>query len=227
MVCWHRRLLAKVLGICVEKGACKMPVGTNTSYLKIFIVSSLVITVTFTIFSLNVWPFASPKPPACEEYKKIYKDISVFDLDLVGQRAALMCDAAKEDQWYARQAVSSQFVNSLGTIAIILLTLATSFLLGSGWTDNSPSVKVISIALPLVSAAIAASLSQFGLQDATQLREFGRIEARKIYFEAMMLSIDNANLKEDIIKVRDKLSNLEYDQATKYYSFRYSDSSKD
>jgi uncharacterized membrane protein len=200
-----------------------MHADTGRFYLNAFIISTIAIALGFSLFSFNIWPCDLGDPGVCKEFKKMYKDVNVFDMDLATQKASLMCDAAKDDKWYARQAGTSQFVHSLGMIAIILLTLATSFLLGSGWTERSPSAKLVSIALPLVSAAVAATLSQFGLRDATQLREFGRIEARKIYFETSLLDVKSGERRQDLVKLRERLSKLEADQAEKYYSFRYSD----
>lgn len=191
-------------------------------FYRFFGALAFIALIGLTLFTFDIWPFGISPPGICDE--AIYGDkvVDRLNLEPAMKKAELMCDIATEMRWYAYNGRIDQFVHSSGLVVIILLTLATSFLMGSGWTDSSPSAKTITIALPLLSAAVAAVLSQFSLQESMQLRELGRIKAREIYHAASNLDPMSATFAEDMKTLRDGLLKLEYDQATKYYQYRFS-----
>ncbi len=191
-----------------------------------YVALAFVALVGLTLFTFDIWPFGIAAPGICDEAIFEGQEINRLNLEPAMKKAELMCDVATEMRWYAYNGRIDQFVHSSGLVIIILLTLATSFLMGSGWTDSSSTAKTVTIALPLLSAAVAAILSQFSLQESMQLRELGRIKAREIFHAASDLDPGSATFADDLRKLRDALLKLEYDQATKYYQHRFSASAK-
>lgn len=190
--------------------------------------------VLITTFTLQVFPFAPERTDACDMVDKISDTLGTIknpadavktfggylaDKDI--RRAMLICDIERENVTYERTRVTNQILSSIGTVLVIVLTLATSFILGAGWTANSPSLKAVTVALPLISAALTALMSEFHLSDVWQLREIGGIESRMLRDRAFDLDITSANFDEKFSDIRHALVKLERDQAERYFAYKF------
>jgi hypothetical protein len=194
----------------------------------------LVASIAVGMFAFQVPPLRTSPPHECKlaarQQETIEKELNAPESvkaynsliqDKGWKKIRLICDIKREMAWYTRNGGINQILSSAGTLAVILLSLATSFILGTGWSDLSRNLKATAIALPLLSAALTALMSQFHVSDIWQLRELGRIEAEALFEDSLKLDVDATTFAGDADNIRARLIDLERSQATQYFAYKF------
>jgi hypothetical protein len=196
----------------------------------LLVVAGLISIVTFT---LQVYPFRADRVEACELVDDVsdklgkvdaataIKDYNKYLADRDMRKVMLICDIERASVWYGRVSVTNQILLSIGTVLVVVLTLTTSFILGAGWVEKTPSLKPVTVALPLISAAITATISEFHLSDVWQLREIGKIESRLMLNGLYDLGTDHPEFDTKLQEIKVGLAGLEKNQAERYFAYKF------
>lgn len=184
-------------------------------------------------FTLQIYPFRADRVEACELVDEVSDKLGTGDAavaiksyneylaDKDIKKVMLICDIERASVWYGRVSVTNQILLSVGSVLVVVLTLATSFILGAGWIEKTPSLKPVTVALPLISAAITATISEFHLSDVWQLREIGKLESRLLLSGLYDLRTDDAEFDAKLKEIRTSLSGLEKSQAERYFAYKF------
>ncbi|PZM07956.1 DUF4231 domain-containing protein [Rhizobium tubonense] len=202
----------------------------TTTFVAATFSALVIIAGCWLFFSYFVYESYKPvidMPHECKQVEELLKkpaasgDAAAGADPMILGRLNIICQVKKTDFWYRTNGRISQVLYSYSTLSIIILSFLTALFVGAELSKKSETWRVVTLALPLLSTAIAALTSQFHLQESWALRETGRIQAEEILTDAEALTSDPIAFAKAANDIRTRLSNLEKAQASQYFAYRF------
>ncbi|MBB6487742.1 DUF4231 domain-containing protein [Rhizobium lusitanum] len=190
------------------------------------IVVFIVLWSSFCLFVYGAWVPTTPEPHECKQAERVIseaKDFAAQSEDALA-RLQLICAIKRANQWYYQNAKINQILYSSGTLSIIFLSFFTALLIAAEASKKSEKWRILTLSLPLLSTAVATTMSQFHFQESWELRENGRIAAEDLLARTEMLPISKAEFSSAIADIRQNLVDLQKSQASRYFAYRFTPS---